>query len=60
MNPDSLQGFFRAGVLVALVSFVLALYVPRDSAEFVISVCSLGIGLTLIALIAVAIKLGQR
>ena len=40
------------GVLVAVVSLVLMFSVPLDSAEFVVSVCSLVIGLTLIGLIA--------
>ena len=60
MSPEWLQGFFRAGVLVAVVSLALVFSVPRNSAEFVVSVCSLIIGLTLIGLIALFARLGQR
>jgi hypothetical protein len=44
---DGLRGFLSIGVLLTLASVVSALLQPRDSAEFVVSVCSTGIGLTL-------------
>jgi hypothetical protein len=52
MSPELLRAFFRSGMFIAAVAFVLALASPSDSAEFVISVCSLGIGLTLLGLVA--------
>ncbi len=48
MNPEVLRAFFRAGIFIAGVALILMLAVPRASAEFVVSTCSLGIGLTLI------------
>ena len=49
MNPDALRAFFRLGIWIVLVSLLLVLAVARNSPEFVISVCSLGVGLALIA-----------
>jgi hypothetical protein len=48
MNPEALKAFFRAGTFVAGLALVLMLALPRDSAEFVVSTCSLFIGLALI------------
>ncbi|HLU08881.1 MAG TPA: hypothetical protein VK003_04385 [Oceanobacillus sp.] len=55
-----MRGFLRGGVLVALVSLALVLLVPSNSAEFVVSVCSLLMGLTLIGLIALFSWLARR
>lgn len=60
MTSEFLRGFLRAGVFVALVSLVLVFAVQRDSAEFVISVCSLVIGLTLVGLVMLMTWLGRR
>ena len=49
MSPDALRAFFRLGIWVVLVSLILVLAVSRNSPEFVVSVCSLGVGLALIA-----------
>lgn len=51
MNPEALRLFFRAGVFIILVSIVLIFANRRESAEFVVSVCSLGIGLALTGLV---------
>lgn len=60
MTSEFLRGFLRAGVFVALISLGLVLTVQRDSAEFVISVCSLAIGLTLVGLVMFLMWLGRR
>ena len=60
MTPDALRAFFRGGLFVTLVSLILVLTTNRSSAEFVISVCSLLIGLTLIGLIVLVTWLGKR
>lgn len=60
MTPDFMRGFLRAGVFVAVVSLALVFMVQRDSAEFVISLCSLLIGLILIGLVVVLSWLGRR
>ena len=57
MSHDALSLFFRAGVFLALASLVLVLAAPRESASFVVSVCSMMIGLALIALVLVVGRL---
>lgn len=54
MAPDLLKAFFRAGVFVAGTSIFLLFIVKRDSAEFVITILSLVIGLILIGLVSLA------
>lgn len=51
MTPDVFRAFFRGGVFIALIAFLLVLSVPPSSPEFVVSVCSLGMGLALIILV---------
>jgi hypothetical protein len=58
-NPESLRLFFRVGVMISVLSLLLVFAQPRESAEFVISVCSLGIGLTLSALVVLVSCLGR-
>jgi hypothetical protein len=60
MNSEFLRGFFRAGIFVTLTSLVLVFTTPQDSAEFVISVLSLLIGLALVGLVALFAWLGRR
>jgi hypothetical protein len=57
MNPDALRAYFRMGMWVTLVALVLVLAVPRDKPEFVISVCSLAVGLMLTGLVALLSRL---
>jgi hypothetical protein len=57
MGPELLRAFFRSGMFIAGVALILVVASPRDSAEFVISVCSLGIGLTLLSLVALFSRL---
>jgi hypothetical protein len=59
MGSDLLRTFFRSGMFIVLLSIVLILAVPRDSAEFVISVCSLAIGVTLLALVALVNRMTE-
>lgn len=57
MNPDALRAYFRMGMWVTLVALVLVLTVKRDSPEFIVSVCSLAVGLTLTGLVVVLSRL---
>ncbi len=52
LNPGGLKLFFRLGMFVTLVALFLVFVVPRNSAEFVVSVLSLVFGLALLGLIA--------
>jgi hypothetical protein len=60
MNPEALRTFFRSGVFIAGLAFLLMLALPRDSAEFVVSTCSLLIGLALMGSVALVTWLGRR
>jgi len=51
MDRESLRGFLSIGIFVGGGGFLLALVQPRDSAEFVVSICSGVIGIMLIGLI---------
>ena len=51
MGPEALRAYFRLGMWVTLVALILVLVLPRDGAEYVISICSLGVGVTLMTLI---------
>ncbi|TVR24492.1 MAG: hypothetical protein EA396_00770 [Anaerolineaceae bacterium] len=48
MIRESLKGFLQIGFFIMVAGLCSALLVPRDSGEFVISVCSSVIGLTLV------------
>ena len=50
MSGDGLKLFARAGMFIVVLSSLLLFWVPRDSAEFVVSVLSLVIGLVLVLL----------
>lgn len=60
MTPDFLRGFLQAGIFITLVSLGLIFTVKPASAEFVVSLCSLGIGLMLVGLIVAVMRIGQR
>lgn len=59
MKRDSLKALLQIGFFMTGLSICSILYLPRDSAEFVVSFCSLGIGL-LVLLFAVVIILILR
>ena len=48
MNPEILRAFLRSGIFIAGLALLLMFAERRDSAEFVVSTCSLMIGLALI------------
>ena len=54
MLGEGLKLFLRVAVFLIVVSLALVFLVPRDSAEFVISVLSLIIGLVLLGLCLLA------
>ena len=48
MDPEVLRGFLRIGMFLGVCGLVMALVQPRDSGEFVLSVCSAAMGGALI------------
>lgn len=57
MSPDALRGFLQIGFFVGVGGLVLAFLQPPDSAEFVVSVCSAGIGLALVVGVVIVSRL---
>ena len=60
MNPEAGQAWFRIAMLITLVSAALLLVVQPGTAEFVITVTTLVIGLLFIGVIAVLVRRGSR
>lgn len=44
MDVEILKGFFRIGVFVGGCGFIMIFFQPRNSPEFVVSICSAMIG----------------
>jgi hypothetical protein len=51
MNRNALQSLLAMGILVGGAGLFLAFLQPQDSPEFIISLCSGAIGLTMICLV---------
>lgn len=59
MSPEALRGAFRIAVFLTVCGFGLALVQPRESAEFVVSVCSGLIGMVMIAVVLIVIRISR-
>jgi hypothetical protein len=53
MAPEILKLFFRIGMFITIAAIFLTFTVPRGTAEYIVSVLSLIIGLVLLTLVAV-------
>ncbi len=51
MTPELLKGFYRIAVFVLGVSFALLFVVKPDTAEFVVTLLSIGVGAVLLVLV---------
>ncbi len=60
MNPEVLKAFFRVGIFVAGLALILMFVEPRASAEFVVSTCSLLIGLALVGGVVLVSRLTRH
>jgi hypothetical protein len=60
MSPESGQAWFRLGFFLTLMSLVLMPFLPSDSAEFVVDVLALVVGLIILTLVVVIVKLSNR
>jgi len=56
MDPQILAAGFRIAIFVTTTAVLLLIFEPRDSAEFVVSVMALAIGLAFVVLVAVLIR----
>ncbi|HQV70296.1 MAG TPA: hypothetical protein PLJ62_08980 [Thermoflexales bacterium] len=60
MNPQLGKAWFQVGVFITIVSVILLFVLQPKTAEYVITVLSLIIGLALMALVIIAIKFFSR
>ena len=60
MSPEMGRGVFRIAFFVTFVSAALLPFLTPGSAEFVVNVLALGIGLIFIAVIAAMVRLTGR
>jgi hypothetical protein len=60
MNPELGQGWFRIAVFITLTSAVLLFFQQPGTAEFVITVTTLVIGLVFIAVVVIAVRWSSR
>ncbi len=56
MTPEVGKAWFQIALFIILVSGILVFVTPRESAEFVISVTSLIIGLLLLAIVIIMVR----
>jgi hypothetical protein len=56
MNSQGFKAFFRFGVWITLLSMLLLFVVKPGSAEFVVTILTIGIGVLLMVLVALAIR----
>jgi|GEM_PF-979103 hypothetical protein len=57
---DALQGFLRLGAWLTVCGGLMALLLPRDSGEFVLSVCSAMMGIALLVGTSLLIRRSVR
>ncbi len=60
MSPDVLKLFFRLAIFILLSSSFMVLVVPKNSAEFVVSVLSLVVGTLLMILVILVNIFGKK
>jgi hypothetical protein len=56
---EALRGFFRIGMFIAVCGFLMIFVQPRDSPEFVLSICSAAIGGALMLGVALITRLSR-
>ncbi len=60
MSSDAGQAWFRLGVFLVLMSLIILPFQRRNSAEFVVTVLALMVGLLMLVIVTVIIKLFNR
>jgi len=60
MSSGAGQAWFRLGMFLVLTALVILPFQKRDSAEFVVTVLALVLGLLMLAVVALIIKLSNR
>ena len=60
MTPQFGQAAFRIAFYIAASAVVLLLFLPKGSAEFSVTVLTLGVGLTFIGVIVILLRYVSR
>lgn len=60
MSPESGQAWFRLGMFLVVMSLVILPFQERNSAEFVVTVLALLVGLLMLGIVTLMIKLFNR
>jgi len=60
MSPEMGRTFFRIAFFITFVSAVLLLFLTPGTAEFVVDVLALGVGLVFIGVVALAARWSAR
>jgi hypothetical protein len=59
IDRESLKGFARLGFFIGGVGLLMTFVEPRNSPEFVVSVCSAAMGGLLLVFVLIFIRLGK-
>ncbi len=59
MSPEAGQLWFRVAIFITLTSLGLLFFQQPGTAEFVVTVLALGVGIVMIALIAIIARKSQ-
>ncbi|OQA21783.1 MAG: hypothetical protein BWY63_01137 [Chloroflexi bacterium ADurb.Bin360] len=59
MSPEAGQLWFRVAIFITLTSLALLFFQQPGTAEFVVTVLALGVGIIMIALIAIIARKSQ-
>ncbi|HPD41160.1 MAG TPA: hypothetical protein P5211_00400 [Anaerolineae bacterium] len=59
MNPQIGQTWFRVAISITLVSLVLLFFQQPGTAEFIVTVLALGVGVIMTALIILIVRKSQ-
>jgi len=59
MSPEAGQLWFRVAIFITLTSLALLFFQQPGTAEFVVTVLALGVGIIMIALIAIIARRSQ-
>lgn len=59
MNPQVGQTWFRVAISITLVSLVLLFFQQPGTAEFIVTVLALGVGVIMTALIILIVRKSQ-
>jgi hypothetical protein len=60
VNPETGRAFFRIAIFITLVSLILLPFLKPGTAEFVVDVLALAVGLVSVAIVAIVARWSAR